>query len=119
MDEREYFIRSLFVSQRLISSERSTRTACHVLAPAGSCRMSSAIKPPRLHRPLNLAFAATLPIRWLHFDLDHFRDVNEPSAIGPATPLLRQGADRVKGCVREEDLLKRRWTKQRSYGWLF
>ncbi len=60
---------------------------------------------------LRLAFAhakrGTMSFAVLYLDLDHFKDVNDTLGHPAGDALLKVVADRLKGCVRETDLIAR------------
>ncbi len=60
---------------------------------------------------LQLAFARTKrghgPFAVLYLDLDHFKDVNDTLGHPAGDELLKAVADRLRGCVRETDMVAR------------
>ncbi|SFV17355.1 putative bifunctional diguanylate cyclase/phosphodiesterase [Pseudoduganella namucuonensis] len=61
----------------------------------------------RLERDVKRAARAEMPLALLFIDLDGFKDVNDRLGHAAGDELLRQAAQRVKGCVRDMDTVAR------------
>ncbi|MBT8136042.1 MAG: EAL domain-containing protein [Gammaproteobacteria bacterium] len=59
----------------------------------------------QLHRCLEIAAAENIPVATLFIDLDRFKRINDTLGHSAGDVLLRQVAERLRGCVRECDLL--------------
>jgi diguanylate cyclase len=61
----------------------------------------------RIHAAFAAAARGAKPFAVLYFDLDHFKDVNDTLGHAVGDALLRQVAERVRGAIRENDVVAR------------
>ncbi|HEX3506567.1 MAG TPA: EAL domain-containing protein [Xanthobacteraceae bacterium] len=61
----------------------------------------------RIHAAFAAANRGAAPFAVLYFDLDHFKDVNDTLGHAVGDALLRQVAARVRGAIRENDVVAR------------
>jgi diguanylate cyclase (GGDEF)-like protein len=61
----------------------------------------------RIHSAVAAAHRGAKPFAVLYFDLDHFKDVNDTLGHAVGDTLLRQVAGRVRGAIRDNDVVAR------------